>query len=95
MSRLDVTKDWLQQGLARAKRPEPVPQQGTPFSSPPPAGGSAAASSSSVPPSGSVFKEQIKQKLKDLKELFDDDLLNDEEYTKQKELLMSDFRTAQ
>ena len=42
MSRLNATKEWLQQALSRAKKPEPRPQQGTPFSSPPPAGGSGA-----------------------------------------------------
>ena len=99
VSRLEATKAWLQQGLAKAKKPAKQPgvqQQDVPLSSPPhSAGGSAAASSSSLPPSGSVSKEQIKQKLKDLKELFDDELLTEEEFTKHKDLLMIDFRAAQ
>ena len=96
MSRLNATKDWLQQGLARAKRPEPpVPQQVTPFSSPPAAGGSGAASSSSVPPSGSVSKEQLRQKLKDLEELLDEELIDEDDYEQQKKELMADFRAAQ
>ena len=88
MSRLNATKDWLQQGLARAKKPEPVPQQGAPFSSPPPAGGLGAASSSSV------SKEQLKGKLKDLKELLDEKLIDEEDYKEQKKELMTLFPTA-
>ena len=95
MSRLEATKDWLQRGLARAKKPDPVPQQRTPFSSPPAAGGSGAASSSSVPPSGSVSKEQLKKKLKDLKELLDEKLIDEDNYKQQKKELMADFGAAQ
>ena len=95
MSRLNATKEWLQQALSRAKKPEPRPQQGTPFSSPPAAGGSGAASSSSVPPSGSVSKEQLRQKLTDLKELLKDELIDEDDYKQQKTELMTFFQAAQ
>ena len=92
VSRLDATKAWLQQGLAKAKKPAKQPDLSSPPRS---AGGSAAASSSSLPPSGSVSKEKIKEKLKDLKEFLEQGLIDEDEYKQQKELLMIDFRAAQ
>ena len=57
--------------------------------------GSGAASSSSVPPSGSVSKEQLRQKLKYLKELLNDELIDEDDYKQQKTELMTFFQAAQ
>ena len=55
----------------------------------------SGAASSSLPPSGSVSKEQLRQKLKDLKELLDEELIDEDDYKQQKKELMADFRAAQ
>lgn len=88
MSRLNATKDWLQQGRAQANKAEQVPHQIAPLSSPSPGDGLGAASSSSV------SKEQLKEKLKLLKELHDEELIDEEDYKQQKMELMTFFRTA-